>query len=440
MTKRLLTILGVAFAYAAIVGNTVGAGILRAPGDIAAHLPTVTLFFAAWIAGALYALAGANALSELATMMPESGGQYHFARAALGPYAGFVVGWNDWVSTTGSTTAVALVLAESVAVLVPSLAGRESWIAAVVLMAATAALWRGVRGAAQVQYVATMLKALVFVALIVAALAFAVSHGLPSRAAVPATRAHGLALFAAFMVAMQGVIYAYDGWTGALYFSEEIRDPGRAIPRATFGGLLSVVVLYLLISVAFIAVIPIAKLAGDPLAAGSVARAVFGARGDIIVRLVIVCALPSTITAIMQMAPRVLFAMARDGLSPAWATSVNAGGTPTAAMLATLVVALLFLFTGTADAVIAVVSFFFVATYSLSFLSLFILRRREPARARPYRARGHPWTTAAAFIGSIAFLAGTVYGDPRNGLIAAGLVAISYPVYRVFAARRSPRA
>src|SRR6185295_12405459 len=121
VSKRLQTVLGVTFGLAAIVGNTIGAGILSAPGSIAKILPTPTLFFAVWIAGALYALGGANAICELATMMPKSGGQYHFSRAALGPYAGFVVGWNDWVSVSGSATAIALVFAQATVALVPGL-------------------------------------------------------------------------------------------------------------------------------------------------------------------------------------------------------------------------------------------------------------------------------------------------------------------------------
>jgi APA family basic amino acid/polyamine antiporter len=138
------------------------------------------------------------------------------------------------------------------------------------------------------------------------------------------------------------------------------------------------------------------------------------------------------------MAPRVLFAMSRDGLAPRRGTDVNAGGTPTAALFATATVALGFLLTGTFSRVIAVLSFFFVATYSLSFLSVFVLRRREPDTRRPFRARGHPWTTGLMFIGSLAFLVGSIWSDPHNGLIAAGLVVLSLPAY-TFAQRFSPR-
>ncbi len=325
------------------------------------------LFFGVWILGALYALGGANAVCELATMIPRSGGQYHFAREALGPYAGFIVGWNDWISTAGSGTAVALVLAESVGALVPPLAAHERAVAGAVIIAFTILVWHRVRIAAIAQTITTSVKALAFTALIGSAFVFAARHGVP--AAAPAPSPQGRSLLAAIVIAMQAVIYSYDGWTGAIYFTEEMRDPGRNIPRATFGGLLAVVAFYLVINAAFVAIIPIARLAGEPLAAGAVAHAIFGGRGDTVIRIVIVLALPSFINAVLPMSSRVLFSMSRDGLAPRWAERVNDGGTPTTALFASAAVALLFLYTGTVEAVIAVLSFLFVATYTISFTS-----------------------------------------------------------------------
>jgi APA family basic amino acid/polyamine antiporter len=104
---RLLRVLGVGFGLAVIIGNTIGAGIFRTPGVVATELPNPWLFFAVWIAGGLYALLGALSMAELGTMIPRSGGQYVFARYALGEYAGFIVGWSDWISTCGTTAAVA---------------------------------------------------------------------------------------------------------------------------------------------------------------------------------------------------------------------------------------------------------------------------------------------------------------------------------------------
>ena len=95
---RLLQVLGIAFGLAVILGNTIGVGILRTPGEIAARLPTPGLFLGAWVVGGLYALLGAISLAELGAMLPRSGGQYVFVRRALGEYPGFIVGWSDWIS------------------------------------------------------------------------------------------------------------------------------------------------------------------------------------------------------------------------------------------------------------------------------------------------------------------------------------------------------
>src|SRR6266704_921470 len=112
-SRPLLRVLGVAFGLAVAVGNTIGAGILRTPGDVATWLPNPLWFVGIWIVGAIYATLGANALAELGTMMPRSGAQYVFARHTFGNYAGFLVGWVDWISTAASVATIALVLGES---------------------------------------------------------------------------------------------------------------------------------------------------------------------------------------------------------------------------------------------------------------------------------------------------------------------------------------
>ena len=128
----LLRVLGVGFGLAVTIGNTIGAGIFRAPGEVARQLPDAWLLLAVWIAGGLYALLGAIQIAELGTMIPRSGGQYAFSRHALGEYAGFVVGWSDWISTCGSTAAVSIVVGEFAGALLPALSGRAPAVAVVV--------------------------------------------------------------------------------------------------------------------------------------------------------------------------------------------------------------------------------------------------------------------------------------------------------------------
>ena len=129
----LLKVLGVWFGIAAAVGNTIAAGIVRAPGDIAQWLPNIYLFFGVWILGGLYALVGASSMAELGAAIPRSGGQYNFSRQAIGDYAGFIVGWSDWLSTCGTAAAVAIVIGEYSGALIPALAGHVQPIAIVVM-------------------------------------------------------------------------------------------------------------------------------------------------------------------------------------------------------------------------------------------------------------------------------------------------------------------
>jgi APA family basic amino acid/polyamine antiporter len=435
---RLLKVLGVGFGLAVIIGNTIGAGIFRTPGVIAQQLPSPWLFLGVWIVGGLYALLGAIALAELGAMIPRSGGQYVFARYALGEYAGFIVGWSDWISTCGSTAAVSLVIGTFAEALFPVLSGKAAAIAIAITIAFAGLQWRGIVIGSQVQNVTSLLKTLAFVALIAAVFI------LGSRASVTAPTATvaiatGPALLVALVLSLQAVIYTYDGWSGVIYFSEEVKDPGRDIPRAMFGGVLLVIGIYLLVNLALLYVLPLAKIAGQEFAAGLAAQAIFGKYGNTIFLGLTILSMLSGINAYHLMATRVLFAMSRDGLFAQAAARVNKGGTPSVALFFSAAIAVVFIWFGkTFDKVIAVVAFFFVANYALSFVSVFVLRWREPLRERPYRAWGYPWTTALALIGSVAFLIGAVAsdltsgsGDTRNSIYAVLLLAASYPVFRV---------
>jgi len=148
--------------------------------------------------------------------------------------------------------------------------------------------------------------------------------------------------------------------------------------------------------------------------------------------------LPSAVNANLLMSSRVLYSVSRDGLGIPLATRVNAGGTPTIALISSALVAIAFLATGTFETIIAIAAFFFVADYTLSFVAVFVLRRREPDAPRPYRAIGHPWTTGFVLLGSLAFLASAIVGDRRNSVYALLIVLISYPVFRMTRQERVP--
>lgn len=420
--------LGAGFGLAVIVGNTIAAGIFRAPGVIAEQLPSPGLFLLVWLAGGLYALLGAISLAELGTMIPRSGGQYVFSRYALGEYAGFIVGWSDWISSCGSTAAVALVIGTFSGALIPALSGKAAAVAAAIAIFFAVLQWRGIVWGSNIQNFTSLLKALAFFALIVAA--FILGGGGAFTSSEPSSTSAVTVL--AIIISLQSAIYTYDGWSGVIYFSEEVRNPGRDIPRALFAGVLTVTAIYLLVNVALLYVLPITQIAGKEFAAGEAANAIFGARGDTIFRILTIVSMLSGINALHLMATRVIFAMSRDGLFTRKAAAVNEGGTPGVSLFLSTLVAVLFIFFGqTFERVITVLAFFFVANYILSFISLFVLRRREPDKPRPYRAWGYPFTPALALLGSVLFLVGAIAADTRNSVYALLLLAVSYPVFRV---------
>ncbi len=426
---HLLRVLGVGFGLAVIIGNTIGAGIFRAPGTIAEQLPAPVPFLLIWLAGGVYALLGAISLAELGTMIPRSGGQYVFSRYALGEYAGFIVGWSDWISSCGSTAAVSLLIGTFAGALFPQLNDKGAWVAVVVAIVFALLQWRGIVWGSNVQNTTSLLKAIAFLALIVAAFMLGGNGALSTNAAPSAP---AVITMAAIVASLQAAIYTYDGWSGVIYFSEEVQQPARDIPRALFGGVLLITAIYLLVNVALLYVLPMATIAGKEFAAGEAASVIFGTYGDTIFRCLTIVSMLSGINALHLMATRVIFAMSRDSLFTQKAAVVNEGGTPTVSLLLSTVVALLFIVFGEKfETVITVLAFFFVVNYILSFVSLFVLRLREPDKPRPYRAWGYPVTPALALIGSVLFLAGAIRADTRNSIYALVLLAVSYPVFRL---------
>ena len=421
--------LGVGFGLAVIIGNTIGAGIFQAPGTIADQLPHPWWFLGIWLLGGLYALLGAISLAELGTMIPRSGGQYVFSRYALGEYAGFIVGWSDWISSCGSTGAVSLVAGTFAGALIPSLNGRAPAVAATIAIVFAVLQWHGIVWGSTIQNVTSLLKALAFFLLIAAAFAMGGGGGALTS---PQTYSTSTITITAIVISLQSAIYTYDGWAGVIYFSEEVENPGRDIPRSLFGGVLTITAIYLLVNLALLYVLPMSGIAGKDFAAGEAANVIFGRHGDTVFRCLTIVSMLSGVNALHLMATRVIFAMSRDGLFTEKAAVVNKGGTPTVALFLSAAVALLFIVFGqTFNKVITILAFFFVADYILSFVSLFVLRWREPDKPRPYRVWGYPVTPALALIGSVTFLAGAIYSDRQNSLYALALLAASYPVFRL---------
>jgi APA family basic amino acid/polyamine antiporter len=433
---RLISTLGIGFGIAVAIGNTIGAGIVRTPGEIAALLPSTWLYFAAWMTGGIYMTLGALQFAELGALLPHSGGQYNFARAALGDYAGFIVGWSDWISTAGSFAAVSIVFAEYASDIIPVAHGHVRPLAATVILLFALLQWKSMKVGSGVQNMTTILKAVLFLAVVVVCFAHraAPATAVATSAAVPV----GWPLFVAFVLALQAVIYTYDGWYGVVYFSGEVHNPGRDIPRSIFGTVFSVLAIYFLVNAAVVHLVPVREFAGSDFAMGMAARRVLGVAGDNFIRVVVVVGLLSSVNAMEMATSRALYAMSRDGLFFPLFARVNAGGIPAPSLWLSTAVGLCFAMFSF-ERVAAILASFFVADYALTFVSLFVLRRRMPEAERPYRAWGYPWTTSLALAASIVFLVGALASDRENTPLTFVVLAASYPMYRAlkWASRRS---
>lgn len=417
----LLRILGVAFGLAVIVGSTLGIGILRTPGLVAAQLPSRTGILAVWVIGGLYTLLGSVCLTELGTMLPEAGGYYVYARRAFGDAVGFAVGWSDWITYCAVLGYVTIAMGEFTAVLLPSLTPAIKLVAFGLLVFFALLQWAGLRLSSRFQEAATAIKFLAFLALVVACFVHAAASPTPAATGVPvAAHAAGLA---GLVVALQSVVITYGGWQSALYFTEEDRDPRRNLPRSMIGGVSLVLAIYLLVNLALLSVLPVGDLARSTLPAADVAKVIIGARGGPIITLLSLVSLPPLVNAILMIGTRILFALGRDGLLWRGTASVNARGTPVTATVVTTAVAAVLIASGTFQKLVAVASFFLAANYVVCCLALVALRRREPATERPFRAWGYPWSVGIVLAGAVAFLAGVLLEDTRTALVAGALLA-----------------
>jgi APA family basic amino acid/polyamine antiporter len=414
--RALIRILGVGFGLAVIVGSTLGIGILRTPGLVAGQLPHAGAILAVWLVGGLYTMLGAACIAELGTMLPEAGGYYVYARRAFGRAIGFGVGWTDWLTYCAVLGYVSITIGEFVALLAPALSGRVKPIAIASLIGLSALQLAGLRVSSRFQEIATAVKCLAFVAVVGAALL--VSPGVRSATGVLSAPAS----FAGLIVALQSVVVTYGGWQSALYFAEEDRDPRRNLPRSMIGGVLAVIIVYMLVNVALLVLLPVGELAQSTLPAADAARVVVGERGRAIITVLSIVSLPPMMNAILMIATRILFAMGRDGLLWRRAATVTSNGTPAVAMLATTAVAVLLIASGTFQRLVAIVAFYLAANAFVVCLALVVLRRREPRLDRPFRAWGYPWSAALVLAGGAAFLIGAVIGDLPNAAAAVLLL------------------
>jgi APA family basic amino acid/polyamine antiporter len=421
----------VGFGIAVGVGNTIGTGILRTPGEVASYLGSASLVFAVWILGGVYALLCSSSVTELGTMLPRAGGWYVYSHRAFGERIGFVVGCCDWMVQSVANAYLAVALGEFAAGLFPVLADhvRLIGVAGMALLAFLNGI--GLRAGSRAQELTSLAKALGLLALVLACFTIwpNTSASVPSVVSNMLGQKHSL--FLGLVLALQGVVVTYDGWYAPIYFVEEDLDPARNLPRSMIGTALSCIVIFLLVNAALFHVLRMDHLAGSQMPAADAAMLVFGRYGKQVILLISLVAVISTINAGLLYTPRILYAMAQDRLLPRDVTFVNKGGTPALALFLCTLASIILVLTGTFETLIAMGSILFVAVYLSGFASLLVLRRSEPELPRPYKVWWYPWSTLAVSFASAAFLLGSVLGDLRHSLFTAILIFLSYAASRL---------
>lgn len=424
---HLLRILGVGFGLAVGVGNTIGGGILRTPGVVAVYLGNGWLIFAVWLLGGVYALLCSSSVTELGCMLPRAGGWYVYSHRAFGEKAGFVVGVCDWTVQCVAIAYLAVAFGEFTGELFPIFAGHVTLLGVLALVFFAVLNWIGLKTGSRAQEITSLAKALGLIALVIAAFTMSVKAGnaslLPSKTFV---LPHSI--FLGFILALQGVIVTYDGWYAPIYFVEEDKDPAKNLPRSMIGTTLSCIAIFLLVNAALFHVLRMEYLAGSQMPTVDAAMLLFGSYGRQLILLIAVVGVISTVNAGLMYTPRILFSMSRDGRLPGRISSVNKGGTPSLALFLCAIATIALVLSGSFDTLIAIGAILFVAVYLSGFVSLLILRRREPNLPRPYKAWLYPWSTVLVLLASVAFLLGSVVGDLKHSLFTAILILLSYVV------------
>jgi APA family basic amino acid/polyamine antiporter len=420
-----------------VLGLVVGGGIFLTPAAIARAIPSSGWILAAWVIGGLLSIAGGLVYAELGAMMPEPGGMYLYLGRAFGPLPGFLYAWMAYfVILAGTGAAVAIGFAEYLSAFFPSLstknvvfalggfdvsAGQLVAVAAVLLLSATH--YVGVREGSRIQGLFTSSIVVALVGLGVGGL-FAKASA--SASAPPA----GPISLAAFGTAMVGVFWCYYGWSEIAAVAGEVRRPSRNLPLALIGGTTLVMLLYVGANLAFLKTISVGELAQAGHPATVAATALFGSGAAVAIAFAVTAAAAGCLSASIVPAPRIAYALAKDGLffsrfgrahprfhTPAFATVVQA-----------IWMSLLAL-SGRYDQLYTYVTFAVILAYTATGISLFVFRRRLPDAPRPYRCWGYPVVPFLFVLSSAALAVNTIREQPKETLAGLAILSLGIPVY-----------
>jgi APA family basic amino acid/polyamine antiporter len=425
--------IGLPAAASLVVGGTIGVGIFLTPATMAAALASPALLLAVWLFIGGSALCGALCFGELGARFPMAGGGYVYLREAFGPRVAFLYGWKCLlVMDPGLTAALATGLGAYAAVMVPGLSPKATALGSIVLVAV--ANVAGVRMASGIGYALGAAKIVMLVLLVV--FGFASGAGQLDRFLPFVARQPGApALLPALAGALVSAFFSFGGWWEASKLAGEVRDPQRTLPRALALGVATVTLLYVAVSAVFLYLVPREAATSGETFAAQAGAALFGAQGARAFSALVVVSVLGSLFAFMTMAPRVYFAMARDGAVPAFVGKLDPRtGAPVRAIAIQATLALVLVALGTFDAIVAYFVFVTVAFLGLTVAGLVRLKRRLPRVA--YETPLYP-LPPILFLASISLvLVLLAAGRPLEAALGTLVVAAGVPAYALL--RRRP--
>ena len=424
--------LGLFSGMMAVVGGIIGGGIFRTPATVAERLRSPGLVLLAWVIGGVVALIGAFCWGELGQRRPRAGGGYVYLRETFGPLPAFLYGWTlVLVIATGAIAAVGVTFADYTLALVglPHTYSVPLAVAAIVFLAGIN--YVGVRPAAITQNIFTILK-LVALAMLIGAGIFLGAPSPPSAAPSPPLH------LAALGPALVPVLFTYGGWQQTNFIAEEIVEPERNLPRALVLGVAIVVAVYLLTNVAYLRVLGVDGLAASTAPAADTMRAVLGPTGGKIIAAGIAVSTFGFLNLVILVTPRVLQAMAADGvffgrlavLHPTYQT-------PTAAIVALALCAVALTLTGTFGQLVDYVTFGDWIFFGLTAAALFVYRQRDQGPVTGFCVPGYPGTVIIFVLAAAYVVFSAIISNPTNAAIGAGLIALGIPAFLYWRSRAS---
>jgi APA family basic amino acid/polyamine antiporter len=427
--------IGISTATALVVGEVIAVGIFLTPAGMAKSLGSPLWVLIVWLVMGAMAVCGALCYGELAARYPQAGGSYVYLREAYGRPVGFLYGWMALLVMDPGLTAALAVGAASYAGYIFSLSptvAKVAAIAAIVLLAAINI--RGLKLGAWLMRWLTVLKLGLLLFLLLWGFGFQLGNWSNFTPFV-AQRTHSVPLLAALAGGMVAAFFSFGGWWDVTKLAGEVREPGRTLPRALLYGVLIVTLVYILTSAVFFYLVPLDAVTSGETFAAQAGEALFGRAGAQVFSVIVIVAVVGSLAAFMMSAPRVYFAMARDGLFiPAAASLHPQFGTPARAIALQAVLASLLVALGSFSQIISYFIFVVVVFIALTVAALFVLRRRQLEKP-DYQTPGYPVTPAVflLMVGVLLFLLGS--NSPKQSFLGVGVVALGIPVYYLLFAR-----